>query len=385
MTRKVNVNYDVEKLEDTINKTGFPMEYTVQKILENHGWSVVSNKFYVDDIKKIEREIDLVATKRIVKDEILCEVNLIISCKKSESGWWVFLTSNHRGNNNYPIRYITDVAMVDYALENEPNLIQNSLGENMKKVMNADSDIRAYLQINKNSYKDEGNKHIYDSILTTIKAENYENYYRVKYDKSLKQYFICYHLLSVFDGKMIEKNLETNIIHEVDELNYMNRHIISEEDRLYRVHFIKLDVFDNILTEYDRVVSETAKLCIDVQNKLYQNIFYEENRKYVMVCWDDFCQEFWESVAKQYNYSNDVLDNVEKNYTGMDYFFSKNKKLHIKLNLFLYTNTGKKGIINELNENKFCQDLMKMLLKKYYKYEGKFIFEIDKEAESEFA
>ena len=75
--------------------------------------------------------------------------------------------------------------MVEYAFENESDLIQSYLGENMKKVMKEDSDIRAYLQINKDSYRDEGNKHIYDSILTTIKAENYENYYRVKYDKSL--------------------------------------------------------------------------------------------------------------------------------------------------------------------------------------------------------
>lgn len=83
----MDINYDVEKLEYTINRTGFPMEYEVQKILEKHGWSVVSNKFYVDDIKKIEREIDLVATKRVMQDKVLCEVNLIISCKKSESGW----------------------------------------------------------------------------------------------------------------------------------------------------------------------------------------------------------------------------------------------------------------------------------------------------------
>lgn len=165
----------------------------------------------------------------------------------------------------------------------------------------------------------------------------------------------------------------------------MNRHIISEEDRLYRVHFIGLDVFDSILTEYDGVVDETAKLCIDIQNKLYHNIFHEENRNHAMVYWDDFCQEFWENVSEKYNYSNHTLENVGSNYVGMDYFLSKNKKLHIKLNLFLYTDTGKKGIINELNGNEFCQNLMKMLLKKYYKYEGKFIFEIDKEAEAEFA
>ena len=101
-----------------------------------------------------------------------------------------------------------------------------------------------------------------------------------------------------------------------------------------------------------------------------------------MVYWDDFCREFWENIAKQYDYSDHILDNVERNYTGMDYFFSKNKKLHINLNLFLYTNMAKKNIINELNKNEFCRKLTERLLKKYYKYEGKFLFGIDREGEA---
>lgn len=53
--------------------------------------------------------------------------------------------------------------------------------------------------------------------------------------------------------------------------------------------------------------------------------------------------------------------------------------------IIIVDETAKEGIINELDENEFCQNLMKTLLKKYYKYEEKVIFEIDKEAEAGFA
>ena len=48
-------------LDEAINKTGFSTEYNVQKLLEKHGWNVISNRYYIDDQKKIEREIDLLA------------------------------------------------------------------------------------------------------------------------------------------------------------------------------------------------------------------------------------------------------------------------------------------------------------------------------------
>ena len=49
---------DSGKLDKAINATGFPTEYKVEKILESHGWKVVPNRYYIDDQKKIEREIE---------------------------------------------------------------------------------------------------------------------------------------------------------------------------------------------------------------------------------------------------------------------------------------------------------------------------------------
>lgn len=68
---------NAQLLEEAINKTGFPTEYKVQKLLESHGWSVISNRYYIDEQKKVEREIDLLALKNGIR--------LVISCKKSDT------------------------------------------------------------------------------------------------------------------------------------------------------------------------------------------------------------------------------------------------------------------------------------------------------------
>lgn len=44
-----------------IRKTGFVLENEVAQVLKRSGWTVISNKYYVDDSEETVREIDLVA------------------------------------------------------------------------------------------------------------------------------------------------------------------------------------------------------------------------------------------------------------------------------------------------------------------------------------
>ncbi len=46
-----------------LEKTGFGLEYTVSSILENDGWTVINNKYYIDDVQGSAREIDIIAYK----------------------------------------------------------------------------------------------------------------------------------------------------------------------------------------------------------------------------------------------------------------------------------------------------------------------------------
>ena len=54
---------DLSKFEESIIKTGFDLEYQVSEILRKNKWTVINNKYYVDDVQQTVREIDLIAYK----------------------------------------------------------------------------------------------------------------------------------------------------------------------------------------------------------------------------------------------------------------------------------------------------------------------------------
>jgi hypothetical protein len=82
---------ELENFEKQIAKTGFPLEHKIGSLLRASGWTVINNRYYVDDQEQNVREIDLVAYKsRPVQDFRVC-TTLIISCKKSEQNVWALL------------------------------------------------------------------------------------------------------------------------------------------------------------------------------------------------------------------------------------------------------------------------------------------------------
>ena len=141
-------------LDEAINKTGFPTEYNVQKLLEKHGWNVISNRYYIDDQKKIEREIDLLASKNGVR--------LVISCKKSETDFWTFMTSQNNGGV-VPVECKTKDKIVRYFLNNEEEVFRAiaSKYSGFVSVMTLPEVVRAFQQIVISTYKPNNDKHIY--------------------------------------------------------------------------------------------------------------------------------------------------------------------------------------------------------------------------------
>jgi len=82
-----------------IMETGFGLEYTVSKSLLQNGWTVINNKYYIDDVQGAAREIDILAYKVALKKGILIYTVLIISCKKSSENAWALLTKEKKQND----------------------------------------------------------------------------------------------------------------------------------------------------------------------------------------------------------------------------------------------------------------------------------------------
>lgn len=230
-TRLTSFSLNTDLLNDAINTTGFPTEYQVQKILERRGWSVISNRYYIDDQKKIEREIDLLAVKNGIK--------LVISCKKSKSEFWTFMTSKNDGVKVL-FEYKTKDRVINYFLNIEQETFRAVIKHyaNLSSLMSAADLIRAFqqFQIKEREYTLNNDKQIYDSIITTIKAAEYEG------DHSKGDF--AYFMISIFNGEMIQKDFDDGSSKPVNGIKYINRHFIGDTDRYYCVHFIKFTAFD---------------------------------------------------------------------------------------------------------------------------------------------
>ena len=89
-----------KKYIEGIKSTGFGLEFTISKSLTTDKWTVINNKYYIDDVQGSAREIDILAYKVTVKNGIQIYTVLIISCQKSSENAWALLAKDK--NNNDP-------------------------------------------------------------------------------------------------------------------------------------------------------------------------------------------------------------------------------------------------------------------------------------------
>jgi hypothetical protein len=86
-----------EKLLNEINKTGFPFELRISKFLQDNGYYVANNLYYIDRDEDKGRELDLRALKNFEFDKFQKHYYvrhcLLIECKRSLDKPWVIFTS----------------------------------------------------------------------------------------------------------------------------------------------------------------------------------------------------------------------------------------------------------------------------------------------------
>ncbi len=374
---------DNNKIIESINKTGFPLENEVRNILRKHGWGVINNRYYIDDNSGTEREIDLVAYKVYSDDieKIAYYTTLIISCKKSDASFWAFLCHNIPEDdpniNRYPFCCITTDRRIQCMCDLKGQDIIDSLKtlKSTKGVFEHDKLVFAFQQINKTHYKAEDDKNIYNSIITLIKAQEAEKRVKESVDTIWGyKLFYNFNLISIFDGDMISINYEDGkdaYIENLNEIKYINRHIINRSDSFHRIHFINKSSFEKILkTDYYNLWKENCKRWPCLISEFYTDIF--ETPKKVNVLWDEFISNIIPSI-------NISLTNEKYKNAGFDFqeitsvwcSYDKNNKI-----LELHINADSNEALGYLNQaTSYGYKRTKKFLKDYYRYDGVFKFE----------
>ena len=92
---EANNDEEIQKIEQDIRLSGFPLEIEVSSVLQKDGWHVRNQVFYIDDEEGKTRTVDVIAHKAFfekIGDYDRLNMTLVIECKKSEKPWVFFTT-----------------------------------------------------------------------------------------------------------------------------------------------------------------------------------------------------------------------------------------------------------------------------------------------------
>lgn len=376
-----------KQISEAISHTGFPLEHYICTVLKNHQWNVISNRYYIDDIKGTEREIDIVAYKVLeCIDNVQYITSLVISCKKSEENKWCFLTRDvdtTDGNINWsPIHFCSTDKRFKFILETQNSeLVEKCLNNKaLAHLYTFPSQVFAF-QILQKSRKEtdkkkgplcvKENTDLYNSIITTIKAISSEKKSRFERYKNQAKRCYLFYALSIFDGELIETKFENDgsqSIDAVQNIKYLNRHIVNNVDDFYIVDFTTKDNFDYRLNLYDILHNANAKFLQQLFNGFYENIFLDSHR--VEILWKDFEESirFW----VRYNVSKELKIDIDAHNYGILYSYDNDTAM---LTLDISGNcplTGEQWEI--LNHSEELIKTVREGLVKFFKYDGKFNF-----------
>ena len=378
-----------KKIETAISQSGFPLEHYIGNVLREHGWRIITNRYYIDDIKNIEREIDILAYKTHIdeKEKIQYYTSLIISCKKSDKYTWCFLTRKSDVTDCNvdwtPLHFCSSDARMKYMTEKHRDILIEKYKKHnaIKNLYDFPESVFAYQQLavadsakqgrNKGDYYIDGNSDMYNSIITSIKALDTEKRSRIKSAKEnkYKRYYM-FHLVSVFDGKMIKDCFDDKgdqHIESIKEIKYLNRHIVNKVDDFYIVNFTTKENFEFRLNLWDYFHKYNTHLLKNVISEFYKDIFCDKEK--VDVLWNNFK----ERTLLRIEFSLCML-NATSHTKNLDMTYSYNKdnnKLDIELSASHYLDNS---IIDKLNDDKYLTSSIQKDLLEIYRYDGEFCF-----------
>ncbi len=287
---------DITQFEREIEKTGFVLEFLVSQVLQQHGWTVINNKYYVDDVQNAVREIDIVAYKVGAIRDFHVYTTLIVSCKKTSNDAWVLLAKDLDPEDPniqwVPVNVWTNDKILTYMTRQSDwrDIYCQQLAASpcCNLVQLPEKHIFAFQEMNKESARPNNDKNIFGSITSLIKAQAYE--LDVLPKRKHNPVIYQFNLLSIIDGELIRIDFDSakRSSHLKDDDFYLANYIVNKAPISARIHFVSFKAFKVVLGQYDSL-HEANCLSFDGLCDLYyrdsvmkyekSQIFLDELRK----------------------------------------------------------------------------------------------------------
>lgn len=363
----------LKKFETEIRKTGFVLENDIAQVLKRSGWTVISNKYYVDDTEETVREIDLIAYRVTKVQHFDVYTTLIISCKKSESNSWALLARELNAKDPNADWWPLHVWSNDKALQYQFSQPGNAKTYHETAISNGVQDalslppveVFAFQEMDKASGKPQNDKPIFSAVTSLMKAQAYELAALPARKKTPAVY--TFNLLSVVDTDLLRLMFSDGKIEcaTVDTEHYLARYIIRKREVFSRVRFIKAQAFAETIRDYNRLHESNCKWFAGQCDSFYMGILTDYQRSSTLV----------EDLKKQIQwYVNYRLEQIHPKGVKFDdftlYWNKEEQSLEIGIDLpdeAIKAMTADKDIVSKVATS----------LNKLFRYEGSFKFTAD--------
>lgn len=360
-----------EQLSASISKTGFVLENRIAQELKAAKWTVISNRFYVDDAEESIREIDLVAYKATRVQHFDVYTTLIISCKKNQDNAWALLS---RGidlkdpNSDWqPLHAWTNEKALSYQLEGSSKRYHDYV---MKRgtggaLQNPDVEVFAFQEMIKSSGAPKNDRSIFQAITSLMKAQAYEMGALPQRKKNPAIY--QFNLLSIVDADLVRLMFDgaTVTSRQIEGEHYIARYIIKKRETFSRIRFIHADSFSNLLPEYGALHTANCTWFGDECDAFFKDVLKDSKRAAVFL--DDFRKAVsWEI---RWPFIQAGIKAPEKEHITIEW--QSNKALPKICGLFTADE------VRLLNADRSANAAVKKALDKIYRFRGAFEFAED--------
>ena len=367
---------DLSKFEESIIKTGFDLEYQVSEILRKNKWTVINNKYYVDDVQQTVREIDLIAYKTTTIESIIVYTALVISCKKNEEHVWGLLAKEKNikdpNTNWHPISNWSNNKTLEYMLtENKwsKDYLEIIKEHNLyTKLIEPQNHIFAFQEMHKSRGTPKNDKSIFASISSLMKAEGYEIESLSKRKK--KDCLYNFNLISVAETELVKLFFNDNGVTAtiVDDDKYIGSYIINNNDVQSRIHFINSNKLKDLIKDYNNLHNANSKFCTKLISNFYKDAIKVKSKRELYN--SAFIKKIKWQVYKL------IPDGFKVGLSEDDYCMHYNKSDDILEISFsgLFTNPNESELIINLNNDSKLNVHIRKALKEIYRFEGDFRF-----------
>jgi len=367
-----NAQSSITTIADEVReKTGFMLEHDVASIFENSGWTVIHNRYYLDDVQAIQREIDLLVYKVSKYEDTSIFTTIIISCKKSSFKDWVFLTRDAKGTkvnlNTEPFTYWSNDDVVNYQLAgrkiSEINLLDQKRASRFKKLFKYDKVVYGFREYDnkKVNNKLENDTGIYDSIISLIKSQSFE-LDSLPTRRKNGNYYYNINLLAIADvNRFIEIECRENETKEkqVDRIIYVNRFLVNRQQHNARVVFTRFENLKRIVSDFDFLHEANCKIVSTGTSNFYEKLLYKEfSARHLLV--KKHRNRLLDSLKWRLN-SEFTIENTPNLYLE----YTKENGFELEIDF-------PENIIDYINKDDRITNMTKDWLKEYFRYEGDF-------------